>query len=89
MVKRKPKSSLPKLKFPSGWRMEEVTPRMRTPCSKCSQAADKVRFKHTSDGFPFPETKIFCANCAVTAMRAVIQVDVEKVDAVQFYLENQ
>jgi hypothetical protein len=88
VAKKKPKSNLPKLKLPSGWKMEEVNARMRTPCSHCGNACDGVRFKHTTDGYPFPETKVFCSADALTAMRAVIQVDLDKIKAVEFFLEN-
>jgi hypothetical protein len=69
--------------------MEEVTPRMRTPCATCGKPCDGVRFKHVSEGFPFPETRILCSEDAVAAMRAVIKVDSDKVDAIQFYLETR
>ncbi len=55
------------------WVVEEVTTRMHKPCSECGKAIRNIRVKHTTDGFPYPETHIYCAPCTESKVQEAVR----------------
>lgn len=84
------KAKKPRLPMPSGWKMEPLTERMRTPCACCRKpCTGPFRFKHTIEGYPFPETKVYRAECAIRAMRESVDHLTKRINDVETYLKDK
>lgn len=75
MTKRK-RLKLPRIRSLGGsWSFEATTPRMKKPCTRCRHNVDTpLRVKFVQDAYPYPETMIFCLDCARRAVWRAVKV---------------
>lgn len=78
----------PKLLLPRGWRLENVGARMRKGCKSCGVAPEGVRFRLQVDSYPYPTVEIYCASCALDAMRRALEAEQVIVENLKAHLQS-